>query len=111
MKRNGVHEWIFQRCSTILITAYSIIYLALVLSMQNHDYTTWTAIHNAFWFKVFSTITLVIVMVNSILAGWQIGTDYTQKVPIANFGSLFHCFYAVVTLGILISGLYILWLH
>jgi len=110
MKRNGVHEWIFQRCNTLLITAYTITYITLILSMQTYDYATWTTIHEAAWFKVYSTITLVFVMINSLLAGWQIGTDYTHKVPLASFGTIFHSFYIIVTIGILAFGLYILWL-
>jgi succinate dehydrogenase hydrophobic anchor subunit len=78
--------------------------------MQTYDYATWTSMHDATWFKVYSTITLVIVMANSLLAGWQIGTDYTQKVPLAGFGVMFHSFYSVVTVALLVFGLYILWL-
>jgi succinate dehydrogenase hydrophobic membrane anchor protein len=110
MNKNGFHGWIFQRISTILITLYTVTYITLVLSMQTYDYTTWTSMHKATWFKAYSTITLVIVMANSLLAGWQIGTDYTQKVPIARFDVMFHSFYALVTIVLLVFGLYILWL-
>lgn len=110
MNKNGFHGWIFQRISTILITLYTLTYIVLVTSMQTYDYITWTAMHDVTWFKVYSTITLVIVMANSLLAGWQIGTDYTQKVPLPGFGIMFHSFYTVVTIGLLVLGLYILWL-
>ena len=109
MNKNGFYGWIFQRISTILITLYTITYLSLVVSMQTYDYATWTAMHDATWFKVYSTITLVIVMANSLLAGWQIGTDYSQKVPVAGFGVIFHSFYTVVTIALLVLGLCILW--
>ena len=65
--------------------------------------------HDATWFKVYSTLTLLIVMANSLLAGWQIGTDYTQKVPVAGFGVIFHSFYTLVSIAMLVFGLYILW--
>jgi succinate dehydrogenase / fumarate reductase membrane anchor subunit len=110
MNKNGFHEWIYQRISTILIILYTITYISLVVSMQTYDYATWTSMHDVTWFKVYSTITLVIVMANSLLAGWQIGTDYTQKVPLAGFGVMFHSFYSLVTVALLVFGLYILWL-
>tara|TARA_B100000767_G_C19474742_1_gene413660 strand:- start:57 stop:392 length:336 start_codon:yes stop_codon:yes gene_type:complete len=110
MNKNGLHGWIFQRFSTVLITLYTLIYISLVVSMQSYDYITWKSMHQATWFKVYSTITLIIVMANSFLAGWQIGTDYTQKVPIAGFGVMFHSFYTLVTITLLALGLYILWL-
>ena len=110
MNKKGFYEWIFQRISTILIILYTITYISLVVSMQTYDYATWTSMHDATWFKVYSTITLVIVMANSLLAGWQIGTDYTQKVPLASFGVIFHSFYSIVTVALLVFGLYIIWL-
>ena len=50
------------------------------------------------------------MMANSLLAGWQIGTDYTQKVPLPGFSTVFHSFYTLITIGMLIFSLYIIWL-
>ena len=110
MKRNGTREWIFQRFSTILITLYTFVYLGLFLSIQTYDYTSWTEMHSPIWFKLYSSITFITIMANSILAGWQIGTDYTQKVPLPGFSTLFHSFYTLITIAILSFTLYILWL-
>ncbi len=110
MNKNGLHGWIFQRISTVMITVYTLVYLSLLLTMQNPDFATWKSIHDALWFKVYSTATLVIVMANSCLAGWQIGTDYTQKVPIAGFGAVFHGFYTIVSILLLLTGLFIFWM-
>ncbi|MCC2607451.1 succinate dehydrogenase, hydrophobic membrane anchor protein [Planctobacterium marinum] len=108
-KRNGVNEWIFQRVSNVLIFCYAIFYIVNVLSMGEVTYDAWVALHSATWFKLYSTVTLVIVMLNAILAGWQIGTDYTQKVPVPGFSVIFHSFYTIVTLIFLVAGLCILW--
>jgi succinate dehydrogenase / fumarate reductase membrane anchor subunit len=110
MKRNGVYEWIFQRVSSVLIFAFAAFYIATVIFMEQLNYDNWVALHSALWFKVYATATLVIVMLNAILAGWQIGTDYTQKVPVAGFATLFHGFYIGVTLMFLAAGIYIIWL-
>lgn len=108
-KRNGVREWLFQRFSNVLIFVFAGVYIGSILSMDSIDYATWSAFHTATWFKVFASVTLVIAMVNSLLAGWQIGTDYTQKIPIPGFGVMFHTFYTVASIGLLAFGLYILW--
>lgn len=109
LKRNGVREWIFQRFSNLLIIVFAAVYIGLILAMDNINYESWQNMHNALWFKAFSTFTLVVVMLNSILAGWQIGTDYTQKVPVPGFTPLFHGVYLVLSLVFLGFGLYILW--
>lgn len=108
-KRNGVREWMFQRISNVLIFVYAAFYIFTLLNMDEVNFETWTALHSAMWFKVYSTFTLVVVMLNALLAGWQIGTDYTQKVPVAAFGPLFHGFYFGATLFFLGYGLFILW--
>lgn len=109
LKRNGVREWIFQRFSNLLIIIFAAVYIGLFWSLETINYESWQAMHNALWFKLFATFTLIVVMLNSVLAGWQIGTDYTQKVPIAAFTPLFHGFYLLGSLLFLAFGLYILW--
>ena len=108
-KRNGVKEWIFQRLSNVLIFCYGIFYITMLLTMREVSYDNWLTLHSSLGFKLYSTVTLVIVMVNSILAGWQIGTDYTQKVPLPGFSTIFHGFYLLVSAVFLGFGLFILW--
>lgn len=108
-KRNGVREWIFQRTSNLLIISYLLVYVTLILNMDDVNYVNWSGLHSALWFKVYSTFTLIVAMANAILAGWQIGTDYTQKVPIPGFAAIFHCFYISFTTVFLVFGLFVLW--
>lgn len=107
--RNGIREWVFQRISNVVIFAYGIFYILMVMSMGDVNYSQWVAMHSGTMFKVVSTIALVIAMLNSLLAGWQIGTDYTQKVPVPGFGFIFHAFYTVVSIIFLLLGFKILW--
>lgn len=108
-KRNGIREWIFQRVSNVVIFAYGIFYIFMVMSMGDASYSEWVAMHSGALFKIVSTIALVIAMLNSLLAGWQIGTDYTQKVSIPGFGVIFHAFYTVGSIVFLLFGFKILW--
>ncbi|MEM0909694.1 MAG: succinate dehydrogenase, hydrophobic membrane anchor protein, partial [Pseudomonadota bacterium] len=67
------------------------------------------AMHSGAVFKIVSSVVLVVTMLNSLLAGWQIGTDYTQKVSIPGFGFIFHAFYMIGSLFFLLFGFNILW--
>lgn len=107
--RSGTKEWVFQRVTNFAIIVWLFVYLGLVLSQTELTYETWSAIHGALWFKVYSSVTLALAMVNSILAGWQIGTDYTQKIAFPGFEKGFHAFYFVVSIVYLLVGLNILW--
>ncbi len=108
--RNGVREWIFQRFSNVAIMLFGVVYLVLFLTLDSYSYEAWVAMHTAAWFKAYASVTLLLVTGNSILAGWQIGTDYTQKVAIPGFAGLFHGFYFVVSLAYLAAGVYLIWL-
>lgn len=107
--RSGTREWIFQRFSNVLIIVYAIVYIYLLLSNSPLTYETLVAMHSVMWFKLYSSFTLVVVMLNALLAGWQIGTDYTQKVPMVGFDKIYTFMYVVPTAIYLAAGMYILW--
>lgn len=108
-KRNGVNEWIFQRISNLAIIAWFIIYLGLIIVKSPTSYEAWVLLHSALWFKIYSSTTLVLASLNSMLAGWQIGTDYIQKVPFSWFGPLYYTVCFALSIIYFASGLYILW--
>ncbi len=109
MARNGIREWVFQRISNVVIFAYGIFYILMVMSLGDASYSEWVAMHSGAVFKIVSSIALIVAMLNSVLAGWQIGTDYTQKVAVPGFGFIFHAFYIIGSLFFLIFGITILW--
>lgn len=76
--RSGTKEWIFQRISNLAIVLYGLVFVILVAGMDTVDYASWQALYGATWFKLYSSLTLILVCLNSILAGWQIGTDYVK---------------------------------
>lgn len=108
-ERNGVREWLFQRFSNLLIILFAIVYIGLLVANAPLSYEKWLALHSALWFKLYSSFTLVIVTLNALLAGWQIGTDYTQKVPVNGFDKIYTLLYVIPTVLYLLAGTYILW--
>lgn len=107
-KRNGVHEWIFQRISNIAIIVWATVYLLRIFLQDDITYDVWLALHTPIWFKCYSALTLTVAMLNAILAGWQIGTDYTQKVPIPGFAGFYYAFYITLTSVCWLAGMYII---
>lgn len=108
-KRNGVKEWIFQRFSNLLIIAWIIVYVSMIVTNNPLTYESWVSMHSEMWFKIYTTVTLVFATLNSLLAGWQIGTDYTQKVPMAGFDKIYSVLYVVPTILYFVAGIYIFW--
>lgn len=104
--RSGSREWVFQRVANLAICIWAVIFIGLILTIDAATFTAWKNLFSPIWFKVYSSITLIMVCLNSVLAGWQIGTDYI-KPKIIN-----RLFMTIVILGSLaysILGLSILW--
>jgi len=104
--RSGTREWVFQRLSNLAICLWAVVFIGLILSIDAATFADWKNLFSPMWFKVYSSITLIIICSNSVLAGWQIGTDYIKPILINRL------FMTVVILGSVaytILGLSILW--
>ena len=105
--RSGTREWIFQRIANLAIVLYALVFVVSVISLDNMDYASWQGLFGAVWFKLYSSLTLILVCLNSILAGWQIGADYIKAEGVNKTYNL------VVKAGsgiYLVAGLAIFWL-
>jgi len=104
--RSGTKEWIFQRISNLAIVLYALVFVALVAGMDTVDYASWSALYGATWFKLYSSLTLILVCLNSILAGWQIGTDYIKP---EGTNKLYSLVVKAGSAAYLVFGLVIFW--
>lgn len=105
--RSGTREWLFQRLSNVAICLWAVIFIGLVLTLDSATFTSWKGLFSPTWFKVYSSITLIMVCLNSVLAGWQIGTDYIKPTGVNSF---YMIAVKLVSLAYVAFGLYILWI-
>lgn len=104
--RSGTREWIFQRLSNVAICLWTVVFIGLILTLETATFADWKGLFSPMWFKVYSSITLLMVCLNAVLAGWQIGTDYVKP------NGINRIYMAVVIIGSLsytLLGLSILW--
>lgn len=104
--RSGTREWVFQRIANVSILLWGALFIGLILNMDSYDYNSWQALFAPLWFKIYSSLTLILISLNSVLAGWQIGTDYVKKATINRLYMLVCILGSLAYLGL---GLYILW--
>ena len=105
--RSGRTEWLFQRVANVSIVLWGAVFIALLLCMQGTEFVDLQAIFAPLWFKLYTSITLLVISVNSVLAGWQIGTDYVKAAAI---NRIFMAVCIVVSAAYAVAGLYALWL-
>ena len=103
--KSGTSQWIFQRVSNLVIVAYSVLLVALLACMPEVNVTELKALIGTSWFKIVSSVCIVVFALNSILAGWQIAGDYIKGAG----GTLFNLVCTVVSLAMAVFGLLLFW--
>lgn len=104
--RSGTKEWLFQRIANALICVWAIIAVILLVDHQPSSLAELSSLLAPMWFKMFSSLVLLMAAFNSVLAGWQISTDYVKGVLV---NLIFNLLVRLVSLVYLVAGLYMLW--
>ncbi|MDI7687676.1 succinate dehydrogenase membrane anchor subunit [Cronobacter malonaticus] len=83
--RNGVHDFILVRATSIVMTLY-IIYMIGFFAM-NGDLTweVWTGFFSSTFTKVFTLLTLISILVHTWIGMWQVLTDYVKHLALRLF--------------------------
>jgi len=105
--RSGRREWLFQRVANLSIVLWGVVFIALLLGMPGTEFADLKALFVPLWFKLYTSITLLVISLNSVLAGWQIGTDYVKAAVI---NRIFMAVCIAVSAAHAVVGLYALWL-
>ena len=105
--RNGLLEWISQRITSVVITAYIFFVTYYLLTHPDINYMQGRDLNSLFLMKVLNILTIASIAVHSIIGLWGIITDYiTVRLlgPKAKFLNIFF------QLGmIVITLIYFLW--
>lgn len=98
----GVKQWLFQRTSNLVFVVFGIWFFISLLGGGFQSYETLAGLMNSLTAKFFLGIVLLLAVLNSVLAGWQIAGDYAHKINTSQ--SLIVGFVAVVSAAYLIVG-------
>lgn len=104
--RSGLHDWIIQRVSAVVLAAYVIYLLAFCLMTPELTATEWRALFAATWFKVFSLMALLSLVLHAWIGIWTVATDYIKPLAIR---MVFQILVILACLAFLIWGAQILW--
>ena len=74
--RNGLLEWISQRVTSIIITAYVLFVTYYLLTHPNMDYNQWRDLNGIFLMKLLNIMTVSSIALHSVIGLWGVITDY-----------------------------------
>ncbi|WP_196138034.1 succinate dehydrogenase, hydrophobic membrane anchor protein [Aliikangiella sp. G2MR2-5] len=104
--RSGLHDWIIQRITAVVLAAYVIYFLGFIFSAEVIEFSVWKHLFSQVWFKVFSLLALASIVFHAWIGMWIVSTDYIKPTGIR---LVFQAFVILFCFACLIWGAQILW--
>ena len=105
--RNGLLEWITQRVTSVVITAYVFFVTYYLLNHPDISYVQWRDLNSLFSMKVLNILTITSIAVHSIIGLWGVITDYITVRLLGPKAKLLNVFFQLGM--IIITLIYFVW--
>jgi len=104
--RSGLHDWMIQRISAVLLAAYFIYLAGFAFSAETMEFNIWVGLFGQTWFKIFSLLAIASICFHAWIGMWIVSTDYIKPTGIR---LVFQAFVILFCLVCLLWGAQILW--
>ncbi len=104
--RSGLHDWMIQRASAVILAVYSVFLLGFFLTHPDLQFSEWKALFGHLGFRIFSLLALISVCAHAWIGLWTISTDYLKATGIR---FVFQAAYVIALFVYLVWGIEILW--
>lgn len=74
--RSGLHDWIIQRVTAIVLAAYVIYLAGFIFSADAVTFSVWHTLFGQVWFKIFSILAIAALCFHAWIGLWIVSTDY-----------------------------------
>lgn len=111
--RSGLYDWLIQRVSAVVMTAYLIFIVGFIATTPEVGYEQWKALYGQLWMRIFSLITLISIAAHAWIGLWAVLTDYLTNRMMGAKATVLRLVaqvvLGVVTVTYVVWGLEILW--
>jgi succinate dehydrogenase / fumarate reductase membrane anchor subunit len=104
--RSGVHDWVIQRVSAVIIALYVFFILGYLITHPGMGFMQWRALFDLNSVRIFSVLSIVSIMAHAWIGMWTIATDYIKPTGLR---FLFQATCAIAMFAYLVWGIEILW--
>lgn len=104
--RSGLHDWILQRFSAVIMLAYVAVMGYLLVDAPAITFELWSSLFAGTFIKVFTLLALASVVIHAWIGLWIVSTDYMPKLAIR---MAFQFVVMVSCLALLVWGVQVLW--
>ena len=82
MINSGTKQWVFQRVCNFVIVVYTALFISMLATSDLNSFEAVSSLFSQTWFKVTTSICIILFALNSVMAGWQIAGDYVKVEPL-----------------------------
>lgn len=86
--RSGLHDWVIQRLSALVLGAYALCILGSLVLNPDMDYQQWSAIYASTPMRIFSLLALLSLCAHAWIGMWTISTDYLTTDMLGRSGTV-----------------------
>ena len=108
--KRGLIDFIVQRLSAVVIGIY-VIHLVVIFALNGDmDYVAWRSYFTSAYSLVFSSLTVLAIVIHSWIGMWTVGTDYIGGEGVRRvIRSLYQIVVGIGLLGLLVWALTLIW--
>jgi succinate dehydrogenase / fumarate reductase membrane anchor subunit len=104
--RSGLHDWMIQRVTAVVLAVYVVYLSVFVLSTPHIQFEVWQALFAQTSFKIFSFIAIASLCFHAWVGLWIISTDY---IKVTSMRLVFQVLVIISCFALLLWGAQILW--
>ena len=105
--RSGLSDWLLQRISAVVMTAYMLFMLGYFCSHENVSYEQWVALHSSLAMRIFGLLTIISMAAHAWIGLWCVLTDYITQRLMGPKATLIRIFLQLVM--IVVALFYVVW--
>ena len=91
--RSGVHDYVIQRVSAVVLLAYVIFLVGYVVMAGDLSYADWRGLFAQTWMRYFSLAALIALIAHAWVGMWTIGTDYLTRTALGGAATVVRLLY------------------
>ena len=105
--RSGLSDWLFQRLSALIMTAYLIFIVAYFYINPDLSYQQWVGLHSSLPMRIFSLLTILSIAGHAWIGMWCVLTDYVTVRLIGPKATAIRMILQLIMIAITL--LYVIW--
>ena len=106
-KINGLSNWMVQRISALIMTAYLIFMVGYFVVNPSPSYDQWSSLHGSLAMRILSLLTLLSILAHALIGIWCVLTDYITIRLIGTKATPIRMFLQLVVIAVIL--LYAVW--